>query len=244
MMESVNAPNAGRWAQRFTTHDFTGCPCLFLDRDGVIVEDPGYLHRVEDIRFISGIDEAIIQANHAQVAVVMITNQAGIGRGYYAWEDFFAVQRTVLTHLMEKGAVIDMALACANHVDGEVGYARDDPWRKPGPGMLLEAAREIGVDLARSYIVGDKVSDLNAGQEAGLHGGALLFHGHDDKEQESRSRLLETWAASRQFITCVASTPSEPIQEWLALLPDGSLRYLPTSQSQERVAEPMMQPPC
>lgn len=156
----------------------TARPALFLDRDGVIVEEPGYLHRAEDVVMIPGAAEVIASANRLGVPVVVITNQAGIGRGYYGWSDFCAVESTIAENLRREGAILDGVFACPYHRNGVEPWKHPDhPARKPRPGMLLAAARLLNIELSRSWIVGDKMVDIEAGFAAGLRGGMQVLTG-------------------------------------------------------------------
>jgi D-glycero-D-manno-heptose 1,7-bisphosphate phosphatase len=148
---------------------------LFLDRDGVIVADTGYLGRAEDVRLLDGAAAAIARCNALGIPVVVVTNQSGIARGYYDWSGFRAVQTALVAALAGAGARLDAVLACAYHADGK-GPLRiaAHPWRKPKPGMILAAAERMNLDLSRSWIVGDKAEDLATGAAAGLAGGTLL----------------------------------------------------------------------
>ncbi|MCG8543771.1 MAG: HAD family hydrolase [Alphaproteobacteria bacterium] len=177
----------GLWHQVLRHNNARGGarPALFLDRDGVIVDEVDYLHRVADVRLIDGAAETIRACNQANLPVVIVTNQSGVGRGYYGWEDFAAVQAHLLGLLDAAGARVDMVLACAYHGDAQPPYAvADHPWRKPNPGMLLAAADALDIDLTRSWIVGDTASDLMAGAAAGLAGGVHVLTGHGARERE------------------------------------------------------------
>lgn len=150
-------------------------PALFLDRDGVIVEDVHHLHRPEDIRMIAGAAATIAAANARGYPVVITTNQSGVGRGYFDWPDFLAVQTEILARLAAAGARVNAVFACPHHALANPPYRYDDsPWRKPSPGMLLQAARLLPIDLGCSWIVGDRAADLEAGRAAGLAGGLLV----------------------------------------------------------------------
>ena len=153
----------------------TGLGALFLDRDGVIVVDTHYLASAEDVRLIDGSAGAIARCNALGVKVIVVTNQAGIGRGYYGWEGFQAVQKTLSAQLSAAGGHLDAVLACAYHAEGQgVLRVANHPWRKPNPGMILEAASRLNINLVRSWIVGDRAHDLAAGQAGWLPGGTLL----------------------------------------------------------------------
>ncbi|HWX85638.1 MAG TPA: HAD-IIIA family hydrolase [Xanthobacteraceae bacterium] len=176
-----------------------GRAALFLDRDGVIVTDTHYLCRVEDMRMIAGAAAAIARCNRLNIPVVVVTNQAGIGRGYYGWDDFHAVQGALATALAADGAHLDGVVACAYHADGRAPLRVDNhPWRKPNPGMIVEAARRMRLDLSRSWIVGDRAHDLAAGATAQLAGGTLLAA--DAQERQAAAKL-----ASARFMVDTAS---------------------------------------
>jgi D-glycero-D-manno-heptose 1,7-bisphosphate phosphatase len=166
----------------------SGRGALFLDRDGVIVVDTHYLHHVEEVHVIAGAAAAIARCNALGIRVVVVTNQAGIGRGYYGWDDFHAVQGALSAELAAAGAHLDAVLACAYHAEGrEPLRLADHPWRKPNPGMILEAASRMNINLARSWIVGDRALDLAAGQAGWLPGGTLLSA--DPKERQAAFQL-------------------------------------------------------
>ncbi|MCU0839710.1 MAG: HAD-IIIA family hydrolase [Rhodospirillales bacterium] len=153
-------------------------PALFLDRDGVIVDEVGYLARREDVRLIAGAAAIIAAANRARIPVVVVTNQSGIGRGIISWADFAAVEDEIARQLARHRARLDAVLACPHHAQGRPPYAMaGHPARKPAPGLLLAAAQRLPIDLRRSWIVGDRASDLAAGRNAGLAGGVHVATG-------------------------------------------------------------------
>jgi D-glycero-D-manno-heptose 1,7-bisphosphate phosphatase len=155
-------------------------PALFLDRDGVINVDHAYVHRPEHFEFIDGIFDLVTAANRAGYLVVVVTNQAGIGRGYYSEADFHALTDWMCSEFARRGGRIDAVYFCPYHPEHGVGqYKRESEYRKPGPGMLLQAAREHGIDLSASIMVGDKISDMEAGRRAGV--GTLLYLGHEQE---------------------------------------------------------------
>ncbi len=161
-----------------------GGAALFLDRDGVVVADTEYLRRVEDIAIIPGAAAVIAAANQRGVAVVLVTNQAGIGRGYYGWEEFVAVQHAIALRLETEGARFDAVYACPHHPDGTGAFRHlDHPARKPNPGMILRAASDLALDLRRSWLVGDKASDIDAAKRAGLAGAMLVMTGYGETER-------------------------------------------------------------
>lgn len=162
-----------------------GRPALFLDRDGAVVEDTGYLRRVDDIVVIPGAADVISAANRLSVPVIMVTNQSGIGRGYYGWAEFRSVQDAIVASLAGDGANIDAVFACAHHPHAQGDFAHPDhPARKPNPGMLLQAASALALDLKLSWLVGDKADDVEAARRAGIAGAFHVATGHGDAERQ------------------------------------------------------------
>ena len=164
---------------------------LFLDRDGVIVQDTDYLHRPEDVNLIAGVAKVLSKANRFSIPVIIVTNQAGIARGKYGWSEFNDVQEKIIQTLNNQGAFINAVFACPHHADGNPPFKiANHPWRKPNPGMLIEAAQRLSIDLQNSWIIGDKASDIQAGHNAGLMGGIHLLTGHG-KDPGERKKALE-----------------------------------------------------
>jgi len=146
-----------------------------MDRDGVINEDIGYLHRIEDCRFIDGIFAMTRAFAKRGFALAIVTNQSGIGRGLYSLDAFEALMRWVRDSFAHHGVTIDAVYHCPDHPSHGIGaYRRENSWRKPGPGMLLQAAADLGLNLAQSWCIGDRASDLEAGRAAGV-GTLVLF---------------------------------------------------------------------
>lgn len=144
-------------------------PALFLDRDGVINVDYGYVYQIEKFHFIPGIFNLVKKANLNGFLVIIITNQAGIGRGYYSEQEYKHLMDWVQSQFASRGAKIDGIYHCPFHpVHGVGDYLRDSNMRKPKPGMLLAAAADHGIDLPKSIMVGDKLSDLEAAYAAGV----------------------------------------------------------------------------
>jgi D-glycero-D-manno-heptose 1,7-bisphosphate phosphatase len=142
---------------------------LILDRDGVINEDTGYVHRIADCCFTAGIF-AMTKAFAARgFAIVIATNQSGIGRGLYGEAEYAALMDWIHAEFGRNGVAIAASYHCPDHPTEGIGaYRRDNPWRKPRPGMILQAAADLSLDLARSWTVGDSDSDILAGRAAGV----------------------------------------------------------------------------
>lgn len=144
-------------------------PGLFLDRDGVINVDTNFLYRAEECRLIDGIGDLVRTANELGYVTCVITNQSGIGRGLYTEADFHTLMDHMSLELKHQDAHLDAIYFSPHHpVHGIGHYKRESDSRKPAPGMLLQAAAEHGIDLARSVLVGDRCSDLQAGNAAGV----------------------------------------------------------------------------
>jgi D-glycero-D-manno-heptose 1,7-bisphosphate phosphatase len=152
-------------------------PALFLDRDGVLNEDLGYVYRWEDFRWIDGAREVVAAFNRAGWLVIVVTNQSGVGRGYYSEDDVHVLHGRMIEELGAAGARIDAFYHAPQHPEAQIDHYRhpDPPDRKPNPGMLLTAIAEWPIDPEQSFLVGDKVSDIEAATRAGVRG--LLFPG-------------------------------------------------------------------
>jgi len=134
---------------------------VFIDRDGTVMEDKGYLADPEGVVLIPGATEALAALRKAGLLLVLVTNQSGVGRGMFAMADVEAVHRRLLELLAEGGVAFDDIEVCPHTPDDDCAC------RKPRPGMLLAAARKLGIDLTRSFMVGDKDTDMEAGRRVG-----------------------------------------------------------------------------
>lgn len=142
---------------------------LFLDRDGVVNHEIGYLHRAEDVRWMEGIFPLCRTARALGYKLIVVTNQAGIGRGFYTMADYERLTAWMTAQMEIEAAAPDAVYCCPYHPEHGVGeYKREHEDRKPGPGMMLRGARELGVELSESVMVGDRCSDVGAGNAAGL----------------------------------------------------------------------------
>ena len=158
---------------------------IFLDRDGVINVEKNYVHRVEDFEFTEGIFEFCALVQRLNFRIFIITNQAGIGRGYYTIEEFDRLTEWMLAQFRARGICIAKVYYCPYHPTSGVGeYRKDSFERKPNPGMILEAKREFDLDLSKSILVGDKDSDLEAGRAAGVMWNLKLSQGGDNSNRD------------------------------------------------------------
>jgi D-glycero-D-manno-heptose 1,7-bisphosphate phosphatase len=165
-------------------------PALFLDRDGVLNEDEGYVYRWADFRWIPGAREAVAAFNRAGWLVIVVTNQSGVGRGFYSEEDVHALHARMAVDLAEAGGHIDAFYYAPHHPQAPLAAYRhpDPPDRKPNPGMILRALSEWPIDREASLLIGDKPSDLEAALRAGVRG--VLFSGGDLAEFLRNEALL------------------------------------------------------
>jgi D-glycero-D-manno-heptose 1,7-bisphosphate phosphatase len=155
-----------------------GRPAAFLDRDGVLNEDLGYVHRVADWRWMPGAMGALQRLHAAGYALVVVTNQSGVGRGMYTQADVEVLHAHMRLELAAAGVHMAGVYACPHHPEATLAaYRQDCLCRKPRPGLLLQAIAEHGLDAARSIIVGDRASDLEAGRAAGVARGFLVGEG-------------------------------------------------------------------
>lgn len=164
---------------------------LFLDRDGVVNEERDYVHRAEDVHFTEGVFDVCRAFQGAGYLIVFITNQSGIGRGYYTEEDFQRLNEWMKGEFAGRGVTVDGIYFCPHHPEEGVGrYRTYCQCRKPAPGMLLEASDDLDIDLEGSVLVGDKESDIEAGLRAGV-GRNYLFRTNSQAEGE-KTRATKT----------------------------------------------------
>lgn len=164
---------------RLTAEPARSRPALFLDRDGTLIENIDYLSDPDRVHLFAGATEVLRRFRDAGHALVLVTNQSGIGRGLFGWPEYDAVAARVRDRLAADGVFLDAEMVCGH--DPEEGTTCG--WRKPAPGMLLEAARLLDLDLAASLVVGDRLSDLEAGAAAGLNRFAHVATGHGGEDR-------------------------------------------------------------
>ena len=164
----------------------------FLDRDGVINVDSGYVGRWEDFEYLPEAIEGLKQLQSAGFKLIVVTNQSGIARGYYSEDDFLALTKAMTADLSAKGVTLAAVYYCPYLEDADLEPYRVASYlRKPEPGMLLKAAQDHDIDLSRSIMVGDKVSDMVAAERAGVPDRYHVTEGRPHEASTKVSSLLE-----------------------------------------------------
>jgi len=173
---------------------------VLLDRDGTIIADDGYVGSVDRVRFLEGAAEAVAALNRAGVPVVVVTNQAGVARGYYGIDDVHRVHDHMAAELARKGAHVDLWLFCPYHPDGTVQpFARASADRKPGPGMALAAAQALDLDLTSSWVIGDSAADIGLARAVGAR---LAYLGASGFPAPDVLSFADLRAAVRHILEC------------------------------------------
>ena len=186
--KQINKQNM--WVEKFTEKTFENSPCLFLDRDGVLINWKDYTMETKDALLIPGCDKIIKKCNKKGIPVILITNQGGIGLGIHVWNDFTKIQKKIIGQLLKKGAKIDGVIACPHHPLAKGKYKhKNHPCRKPNGGMFLIAKKLFRVDLSKSWMVGDKINDLIAANSKNLKKGFLVLTGYGKEEKEKINML-------------------------------------------------------
>ena len=157
---------------------------IFLDRDGVINKEVGYLHKSEDFEFIDGVFEACQYFQEIGYKLIVITNQSGIARGYYQEEDFHTLNQWMLTRFDDQNVDILNVFFCPH------GPESNCKCRKPQPGMLLEARDKFDIDMKNSWMIGDKESDVCAANAAGISNTILVKSGHTINEKNTKAKFI------------------------------------------------------
>jgi len=157
---------------------------IFLDRDGVINKEVGYLHKIKDFKFIDGVFDACLYFRSLGYQLIIVTNQSGIGRGYYNEDDFHVVNNWMLEKFSKKDINILDVFFCPH------GPESDCDCRKPKPGMFNQANNKYGIDMKNSWMIGDKEADVQAAKTAGIQNTILVKSGHAIDEENSKAEFI------------------------------------------------------
>lgn len=184
---------------------------LFLDRDGVINHEVGYLHAKEQVRWVDGIFELCRVAKELGYKLVVVTNQAGIARGYYSEAQFQALMQWMRHEFEARGARLDAVYYCPFHPEHGVGaYKREHEDRKPGAGMLRRAARELRLDLGSSLMAGDRCSDVAAAHAAGLRQ-VFLLSGTETEPCAGEYHAVTSLQQVQQWLVVAAAASADEL---------------------------------
>ena len=186
--KQINKQNM--WVERLSNENFEDCPCLFLDRDGVLIDWKDYTMKAKDAHLIPGSDKIIKECNKKKIPVILVTNQGGVGLGLHVWSDFIKIQKKIINQLIKKGAKLDGVIACPHHPLAKGNYKhKNHPCRKPNGGMFLIAKKLFKINLKKSWMVGDKINDLIAANSKGLYKGFLVLTGYGKEERKKINSL-------------------------------------------------------
>lgn len=181
----MRLPN-GIWVSTANPSRFEGKPGLILDRDGVIIREEHYLCDPAKVALMPGLGPLMAWARARAMALCCATNQSGIARGLISWPEFEAVEAEITSQLKRLGQHLDITVACPFHPDFPGANATDEArWRKPGPAMIEWISARTGIDPARSWLIGDKASDIEAARAGGLKGAIHVATGHGQAERNA-----------------------------------------------------------
>jgi D-glycero-D-manno-heptose 1,7-bisphosphate phosphatase len=157
---------------------------VFLDRDGVINKEVGYLHKIEDFEFINGVFDACVYFQSLGYQLIIVTNQSGIGRGYYNENDFRIVNNWMLEQFKNQGINILDVFFCPHSPESTCDC------RKPKPGMFNQANEKYNIDMKKSWMIGDKEADIQAANAADIENTILVKSGHEIDEESSKAKFV------------------------------------------------------
>ena len=186
--KQINKQNI--WVEKLSKKNFKNSPCLFLDRDGVLINWKNYSMKSKDAKLINGCEKIIKVCNKKEIPVILITNQGGIGLGIHTWNDFVRIQKKIFNQLSKKGAKLDGVIACPHHPLAKGKYKhKNHSCRKPNGGMFIVAKKLFKMNLKKSWMVGDKINDLIAANSKELKKGFLVLTGYG-KEEKKKNRFI------------------------------------------------------
>jgi len=225
--------------------DIMANKAIFLDRDNTIIEDPGYINNPEQVKLLDGASEALISLKGMGYKLVVVSNQSGVARGLVTEDALGQIHKKLEQLLAEKGVSLDRIYYCPYHTDGVIPkYRRESDWRKPSPGMLLAASRDLDIDLRESWMIGDAPSDIEAGVRAGCSTIMLAGRTHEQKMPPGTPapdykavNLKEVVNIIKMRTRSAQRFSSEPVLE----KPAQAITEKPQQAVQQQAAEPQKQ---
>jgi len=176
---------------------------VFIDRDGVVNLDRGYVYKIEDFQFIEGIFDVCRLFQQNNYKIVIISNQSGIGRGYFTADQFNLLNTWMIDAFKKEGVFIERTYYCPHHPEKGIGkYKRECSFRKPNPGMILKAKKDLALDLKKSILIGDKETDIMAGNNAGIAHNYLI---NKKERPDSNIGNYEYFRNLMEFRECLPS---------------------------------------
>jgi len=187
-------------------------PALFLDRDGIILRDYGFISDPKKIHIIQDTVNLIRFANQAAIPVVVVTNQSGIDRNLFSWHSFYRIETEISEKLNALGVKLDATAACPFHPDYTLNFSDEHAWwRKPEPGLIVEISKTLGIALSGSWIIGDRWRDIEAGRRANLTGGIMISPGKADCTNEEMKEM-----STLDFNNAICQSAKEAIHHLIA----------------------------
>lgn len=184
---------------------------IFLDRDGTINVEKHYLYKIEEFEFLPGVIEALKKLQDAGYLLIVITNQSGIGRGYYTEKDFKVLNDWMVNTLKEKGVVISAVYYCPHLPDAKVlKYRKDCDCRKPKLGMYYQAIKDFDIDVSQSYAIGDKIRDCEICKSTGCHGFLISQNEGEEIISAVKSHQFKNIEYGKDLSECAMSIVSYP----------------------------------
>jgi D,D-heptose 1,7-bisphosphate phosphatase len=232
---------------------------IFLDRDDTLIEDPGYVNSPEQVKLLDGVAEALIELKALGYKLIVVTNQSAVARGIVTEKVLGAIHKRLEQLLAEKKAFLDRIYYCPYHPDGVVAkYRKESEFRKPNPGMLLKAAKEMDIDLGQSWCVGNSISDMEAGLRAGCITILIDLPSHQQQLEPGQPRpdykavnikevvniIKKHHRSSTEVEVQTHSAPTvqtEPVRQATEQIPEVVEPASQTTEQTPEVAEPVLQ---
>ena len=159
---------------------------IFFDRDGVLIKDMHYIKDSKNVSLMKGVKEILNYTNNLGYLNIVITNQSGISRNFFTWEDYESVTNRMLAVIN----IPEIISAIYANGEGPNDLKSDKSWRKPNPNMIIKASQDFNIDLSKSFLIGDRLSDIQAGYKAGLRNLVHVLTGHG---QDERKKVIENY---------------------------------------------------